>query len=135
MIVVAVKCFRGSSALHDVHAALGQQVAYRDLPAATGPPFQVYLSQRMSLFPDVLNRLVNDRTELLKSLQFRFKHRNQRLPCTSKLYVERLYCVVRLQSIARPTLNLAAAPFKEELGKIVAAQTMSLLACLYMKHK
>ena len=44
VIVVEVKSFRGKSALHDFHAALGQYIAYRDLLAELGQPFQVYLA-------------------------------------------------------------------------------------------
>jgi hypothetical protein len=44
VIVVEVKSFRGASALHDFHAALGQYIAYRDLLAEIGQPCQVYLA-------------------------------------------------------------------------------------------
>jgi hypothetical protein len=44
VIVVEIKSFRGASALHDFHAALGQYIAYRDLLAETDQPYQVYLA-------------------------------------------------------------------------------------------
>jgi hypothetical protein len=44
VIVVEIKSFRGASALHDFHAALGQYIAYRDLLAETDQPLQVYLA-------------------------------------------------------------------------------------------
>ena len=44
VIVVEIKSFRGASALHDFHAALGQYIAYRDLLAEVRQPFQVYLA-------------------------------------------------------------------------------------------
>src|SRR5947208_15194550 len=51
VIIVEVKSFRRASALHDFHAALGQYIAYRDLLAEIGQPFQVYLA--MSQFPAI----------------------------------------------------------------------------------
>jgi hypothetical protein len=44
VVVVEIKGFRGASALHDFHAALGQYVAYRDLLAEIEQPYQVYLA-------------------------------------------------------------------------------------------
>jgi hypothetical protein len=44
VIVVEIKSFRGASALHDFHAALGQYIAYRDLLAEIEQPYQVYLA-------------------------------------------------------------------------------------------
>jgi XisH protein len=56
VIVVEVKSFRGSSALHDFHAALGQYVAYRDLLAEIGQPFQVYLAMSQEAYRSVFGR-------------------------------------------------------------------------------
>jgi hypothetical protein len=44
VIVVEIKSFRGASALNEFHTALGQYIAYRDLLAELGQPFQVYLA-------------------------------------------------------------------------------------------
>jgi len=56
VIVVEVKSFRGASALHDFHAALGQYVAYRDLLAEMGQPFQVYLAMSQEAYRSVFGR-------------------------------------------------------------------------------
>src|SRR5437764_681005 len=50
VIVVEVKSFRGVSALHDFHAALGQYIFYRDLLEEIGKPFQVYLAMSQEAY-------------------------------------------------------------------------------------
>jgi hypothetical protein len=53
VIVVEVKSFRGASALHDFHAALGQYITYRDLLAEMELPFQVYLAMSQEAYRTV----------------------------------------------------------------------------------